>query len=111
MRTFLPWVPASPTSARPASPGCGRWSVAPSRLADGTYADDSLATEMAPGGRLDRLVERGGELATPPALTWVVDPELLETAADMADGYRVRTRTGRPGAGAGTVWPADWLER
>ncbi|MFI9270010.1 DUF6049 family protein [Kitasatospora sp. NPDC052896] len=54
--------------------------------------DDSLATELAPGGRLDQLVRIG---ATVPSLTWVIDPDLLDTVYAMTQAYRVQ----QPGHG------------
>ncbi|MGK4582102.1 DUF6049 family protein [Kitasatospora sp. HPMI-4] len=49
--------------------------------------DDSLATELAPGGRLYKLVDIGEKL---PGLTWVVDPDLLDTVYAMTRPYRVQ---------------------
>ncbi|MEV6211136.1 DUF6049 family protein [Kitasatospora sp. NPDC051914] len=49
--------------------------------------DDSLATELAPGGRLGRLVSIGQTL---PNLTWVIDPDLLDTVFAMTKPYRVQ---------------------
>lgn len=78
--------------------------------------DDSLAAEFAPGGRLYELVETGSAL---PGLTWVVDPDLLDTAFAMTRPYRVQ----KPGtekkaakedntvAGTGSAAAAAWLEK
>ena len=46
---------------------------------------------------------RRGRSAEGAALTWVVDPELVAAAEDMANGYRVRgrRRLGGPGRGLG----------
>ncbi|MDH6127664.1 DUF6049 family protein [Kitasatospora sp. GP82] len=49
--------------------------------------DDSLATELASGGRLFKLVDIGEKL---PGLTWVVDPDLLDTVYAMTKPYRVQ---------------------
>ncbi|MFE4975726.1 DUF6049 family protein [Kitasatospora sp. NPDC056651] len=49
--------------------------------------DDSLATEFAPGGRLYELVDTGAKLN---GLTWVIDPDLLDTALAMTKPYRVQ---------------------
>ena len=67
----------------------------PTRLSDGTFADDVLAGEMAADGRLSRLLDAGSRIQDAAALTWVVDPELLSR----------RRRHGRrlPGAGARRV--------
>ena len=62
VRTFLPWVPAE----RDFKPTGFAWLwpqlAAPVRLADGTYADDRLATELAPEGRLGRVTAAGARL-------------------------------------------------
>ena len=81
---------------------------APVRLARGIYADDSLATELETGGRLDRLLQAGSQLEQGAGLTWVLDPDLVETVADMADGnsYRVATPAAAPSAARGTCWPS-----
>lgn len=49
--------------------------------------DDELAAELAPNGRLGRLVSIGQTL---PNLTWVVDPDLLDTVFAMTGQYRVQ---------------------
>ena len=56
----------------------------------GVYTDDGLARDLAPGGRLERLLFH----PPTPHVTWAVDPELLGTVADMSDGYQVGTRSG-----------------
>ena len=52
------------------------------------FVDDELVTDLAPTGRLGGLLAAGADQG----ITWVIDPDLLETVADMADqdGYRVR---------------------
>ncbi len=57
--------------------------AAPSLLPDGRLSNDSLAEQIAPGQRLSALVDRAR--GTP--VTWVVDPDLVLTAAAMVDGY------------------------
>ncbi|MGA5068918.1 DUF6049 family protein [Streptomyces exfoliatus] len=53
------------------------------------FEDDTLATELKPGGRLDQLVSLGKDLP----VTWVVDPDLLASVDAMANGYRVKDGT------------------
>ena len=109
-RTLLP-VGAAPPRLQPdrvqLAVAAGR---APVRLADGTFADDSLATELAPGGRLDRLLHAGAALGRArPHLG--VDPDLLETVADMADATATGSppRTAAPSPAAERCWPgAGW---
>lgn len=112
VRTLLPWVPATAEIAPTGFSWLWPLVAAPSRLADGAFADDSLAREMAPGGRLARLVEAGARLGEGADLTWVVDPELIAAAEDMVDagGYRVRGADGDLVPGGGSELAAGWLE-
>lgn len=71
------------------------------------FEDDNLAAELAPGGRLERMVALGRELD----ITWIVDPDLLASVDAMRDGYRVRNADGstRPGGEQGRKLATDWL--
>ncbi|MGH8895050.1 MAG: DUF6049 family protein, partial [Actinomycetes bacterium] len=111
VRTMLPWVPAE-SSFRPTG-FTWLWPLVarPTRLADGRFADDTLAAEMADGGRLSRLVEAGARLGQGAALTWAIDPELLAAAADMADGYEVRASDGSEVPGGASALAERWLEQ
>ncbi|MFF9346592.1 DUF6049 family protein [Streptomyces sp. NPDC014734] len=51
------------------------------------FADDDLAGELAPGGRLEQMVSLGSQLP----VTWVIDPDLLASVDAMARGYRVKS--------------------
>lgn len=51
------------------------------------FADDDLAAELAPGGRLEQLVSLGSRLP----VTWVIDPDLLASVDAMAGNYRVKS--------------------
>jgi hypothetical protein len=116
VRTFLPWVP----DHHDFKPSGFAWLwplvAAPTKLADGTYVDDRMAGEMAPGGRLGRVTAAGARLGQQVPLTWVVDPELLETAADMSNGYKVQPEESDLPAqpdlvdGAGADTATQWLE-
>ena len=107
-RSLLPWVPAAPDFSATGFSWVWPLVGVPVRLADGTFANDSLAAALAPGGRLDRLLATGGRLQDGAALTWAIDPDLVETVADMADGYDVVTADGTvPGGGSGLA--QDWL--
>ncbi|MFI9823194.1 DUF6049 family protein [Streptomyces sp. NPDC052013] len=50
------------------------------------FRDEELAEEIAPGGRLERMVSLGQELD----VTWVIDPDLLASVDAMTQGYEVR---------------------
>ncbi|MFC4612157.1 DUF6049 family protein [Streptomyces maoxianensis] len=51
------------------------------------FEDETLAAELAPGGRLDQLVSLGRDLP----VTWVVDPDLLASVDAMTRNYRVKS--------------------
>lgn len=127
-RTFVPWFPegvGSPTRL------AWLWPLVDEPVGGptGRLLDDRLATSLAPGGRLDGLlaaaeaygtqdavipaVQAGqagqavGAVRGLPALTWAIDPALLDDVAQMADGYELAD--GRPGAGQSAA--AGWLAR
>lgn len=79
-------------------------SATPSRLRPSLFADDALAAELAPGGRLARLLDAAAQ----PGNSWVVDPSLLSEVTDMADGYSVVDGSGTQ-AGTGVQAAKDWL--
>lgn len=116
--TYLPWF------AGPVDPLRVAWLWplvdAPRQGPGDELLDDGLATSLATGGRLERSLRasRSGEAGTcepavPPAVpqpaprcdpvpvTYVVDPDLLGTAATMSSPYAVRDGAGtRPGTGS-----------
>ncbi|QMU73479.1 DUF6049 family protein [Streptacidiphilus sp. P02-A3a] len=52
--------------------------------------DDSLIQELGYGGRLNQLVTNGSSVtASPLKLTWVIDPDLIDTVNSMRNGYQV----------------------
>lgn len=112
-RTLLPWVPGTEDFSPTGFSWIWPLVDAPVRRADGRFADDSLAADLAPGGRLDRLVQAGGRLAEGAAVTWAIDPDLVETVADMADanGYQVAAPGGGTVPGTGGVLAQQWLDR
>lgn len=91
VRTFLPWFPY-PDTVTPIDL-VWLWPVAdwPARSAGGVLLDDRTPIELAPGGRLDRIVEIGAASAN--AVSWVADPALLQTAQVMTEGYQVVSGT------------------
>ena len=108
-RTFLPWFPVpgqvTPTPVVWLFP----LSTAPSRVGDGVFDDDHLATEVSPSGRLSRLLDSAE--GAPSAVSWVVDPALLESLQDMTDGYVVRHADGTRTPGGGGAAAAAFLSR
>ncbi|MBB3662743.1 MULTISPECIES: DUF6049 family protein [Prauserella salsuginis group] len=77
-------------------------------------ADDGLATALAPGGRLDALVEsalaKQENSALFGSMCFAIDPELLDTVEAMTDGYRVRTTDGHV-EGQGAQDARNWLDK
>ncbi|MFD4140856.1 DUF6049 family protein [Streptomyces sp. NPDC058572] len=51
------------------------------------FEDETLAAELAPGGRLEQMVALGRDLP----VTWVIDPDLLATVDAMTRNYRVKS--------------------
>ncbi|MFG2668157.1 DUF6049 family protein [Streptomyces sp. NPDC048387] len=113
-RTFLPWQP-DPAAKRSAFTYV--WPlVSTTRVTAETgsdevqtpvFMDDSLAEELRPGGRLERMVSLGKELP----VTWVIDPDLLATVDAMTKGYRVRSADpdGKPVQGRSRAVAEQWL--
>lgn len=85
-RTFLPWFPEE------VEPIQVTWlwplAAAPDRTATGVLLSDAVPREISPGGRLFTLVDVGRRY--PGAVSWVADPGLLQTVADLVGGYQVR---------------------
>ncbi|MGI5401552.1 DUF6049 family protein [Streptomyces sp. CA-135486] len=92
-RTFLPWQPEATEKKTQFS---YLWPlISSTHLTSETgsdeqqtpvFEDEALATELAPGGRLDQLVSLGKELP----VTWVIDPDLLATVDAMTRSYQVK---------------------
>ncbi|HTE72055.1 MAG TPA: DUF6049 family protein [Actinomycetes bacterium] len=111
VRTMLPWVPEQPDFLPTGYTWLWPLVSRPTRLSDGTFSDDVLAGEMSADGRLGRLLDAGTRIQDAAALTWVIDPELLSAAADMADGYRVQAPDGSTVPGGGSGIAGLWLDR
>jgi hypothetical protein len=102
-QTFLPWLPDPVKATRVAL----LWPLvdSPKRDAEGVFRDDALAKALRPEGAIGGLVGA----AAGRQVTWAVDPDLIETTADMADGYQVRSGAElRPGTGQQAA--REWLD-
>ncbi|MEU6588702.1 DUF6049 family protein [Streptomyces sp. NPDC046881] len=114
-RTFLPWQssdadtktkttflwPLISTVHMTAKTGAGE-------LQTPEFLDDDLAEDLAPGGRLARMVELGKDLD----VTWVIDPDLLASVDAMAAGnYRLQgpDGTSTPGSREHQTVAKQWL--
>jgi hypothetical protein len=137
LRTFLPWAPTDVPGVGLPTRVAWIWPLVdrPHRLVGSTWLDDDLATSLAPGGRLDRLLSAGVAAEqqhsrrprprtarerqlhivpkSPPAVhpvpvTWAIDPMLVQDVGAMTSGYRVTTgRTTQPGHG--TPYAVGWM--
>lgn len=113
VRLTMLWPLADRPRLTPGAPG----GTVPVRL-----TDDTLATSLAPGGRLDALLS-AAEFATSPAvdaggvvnqaLCLAIDPDLLVTVNAMKGGYVVADSPDGAAAhpGTGRAAATTWLER
>ena len=56
----------------------------PHQLFDGTFRNDELAADLLSMGRLGTPLEQKRKGSR----TWIIDAQLLDEVADMADGYK-----------------------
>ncbi len=69
------------------------------------FHDDSLAKEIAPGGRLQQMLALGSDLD----VTWVIDPDLLASLDAMTKNYKVQRPDGTTVAGTNQALAKQWL--
>ncbi len=107
-RTFLPWwptdTPVEPLLLTTIWPLTG----APLRDAEGVLLTEDSALQMSPAGRLSRLLDAAA--TDPGTVSLVVDPEVVQSAADLADGYQVRRPDGEVEPGTRRREVAAWLD-
>ncbi len=77
----------------------------PSLVRQGVFADDHLATELGPDGRLTALLDA----AETPDASFAVDPNLIEELQTMRAGYQVLRPDGQTEAGTGQSAAGRWL--
>ena len=65
-------------------------SMPTTRLADGVFINNDLATAIAPDGEFGLLVNNPGSGAR----TWLIDPGFIEEVKDLADGYTYLDESG-----------------
>ncbi|MFF2042863.1 DUF6049 family protein [Kitasatospora sp. NPDC058170] len=125
-RTFLPYDDPAVNEAQPSkvttlwplvhAPVLAAQTASDNDQSIPVLRDDSLTAEFSPGGRLYELVDTGAKL---PGLTWVVDPDLLDTAFAMTKAYRVQ-KPGTQGQsakddnvvqGGGQAAATAWLDK
>ena len=79
----------------------------PAQLRAGVLADDHLANEVAPGGRLYDLLSDADQ----PATSYAVDPNLIVELRTMSAGYQVLGSDGELVSGTGRTSAQTWLTR
>ena len=79
----------------------------PSQLRRGVLADDHLAQEVRPGGRLAQLLAAADSDQT----SFAVDPALVDELTTMRGGYSVQGADGTTTEGPGQADAAAWLQR
>ncbi|GAA2540768.1 MULTISPECIES: DUF6049 family protein [Streptomyces] len=111
-RTFLPWQPEEAGTQTKTTFLWPLISTAHMTAETGSdeqqtpvFRDDELAEEIAPGGRLDRMVALGRDLD----VTWVIDPDLLASVDAMTESYEVRGEGGDNTAGSHQKIADRWL--
>ncbi|PSL01351.1 hypothetical protein CLV30_11481 [Haloactinopolyspora alba] len=89
-RTVIPWLPRA--GDLPTVPVGMLWPLAdrPALMPDGTLLDDSLAAQVGAEDPLSTLVDAAADAP----VTWAVDPDLVDTADAMTDGYGVVSPSG-----------------
>ncbi|SDT43195.1 hypothetical protein SAMN04488543_4358 [Friedmanniella luteola] len=105
-RTFVP-VLAEPPGASLRMTSLVVLGSRPSQLRRGVLTDDHLADEVRPGGRLSALLAA----ADSDAVSFAVDPALVEELTTMRAGYAVQTGDGSTAPGRGQADAAAWLQR
>ena len=78
----------------------------PSQVGDGVLSDDHLAREVAKKGRLTKLLAAADDAA----VSFAVDPALIEELETMQEGYAVLAGDGGTTTGSGQADAARWLE-
>ncbi|MFD8608671.1 DUF6049 family protein [Streptomyces sp. NPDC059631] len=111
--TFLPW---QPSAASVKTKTTALWPLVstvhmtaetgPGTVQTPVFLNDDLAKDLAPGGRLERMLTLGKDLD----VTWVIDPDLLASVDAMTRNYRIRTDPGAdPVAGTHQAVAKQWL--
>lgn len=79
----------------------------PARDVNGVLLDSNTPDAISPGGRLDTLLQVGAKY--PRLVSWILDPALLQTVADMTNGYEVR-KSGELFIGSRVTEAQTWLD-
>jgi hypothetical protein len=105
-RTLVTYFPKGTSTAK--TKIAWVWPVVdqPHRANDATFLDDGLERQLG-GGRLSALVSAAARTPTP--VSWLVDPSLVDDAAQMAkdDGYTIKGSVKRSRSVAAASWLAS----
>lgn len=111
-RTFLPWKPEGSGTKTKTTFMWPLISTVHMTAETGSdeqqtpvFHDDELAEEIAPGGRLDRMVALGKDLD----VTWVIDPDLLASAEAMTERYEIAGEGDENSPGGHQAIAKRWL--
>ncbi|MEU8138707.1 DUF6049 family protein [Streptodolium elevatio] len=95
-QVLVPWVPKDGLNSLKKTQVGVLWPLIDQPRLDGTtigdrvqtpvFTNDGLTAELAGEGRLNQLLQTGQQI---PGVTWVVDPDLLDTVRAMETPYRV----------------------
>jgi hypothetical protein len=103
-RLFVPMVSTKPAETLKMT-SLVTFNSRPSLVRPGVMSDDHLAREVAPTGRLSKLLAAAGSAT----LSFAVDPALVEELQTMLAGYQVMDGDGGTVAGTGAVDAGRWL--
>ncbi len=113
-RTVLPWQP-EPATAKSKTKTTYLWPLMSTTHVTAetdsdeqqtpVFHDDSLAKEIAPGGRLQQMLALGRGLD----VTWVIDPDLLASVDAMTRNYEIASPDGTTTPGKNQAVANKWL--
>lgn len=86
VRTFLPWMSSKSNPINLV----WLWPLAdyPAQEANGVLLNEGIPRSLASGGRLDSLLNIAARNSN--KVSWIADPQLLQVAQDLSNGYQVR---------------------
>jgi len=106
LRTLLTWFPTPNQAPSTSLVTLLPFTTTPDVDSTGLLLSDELPKALMPDGRLSTLLNAGA--AHPDAVTWLLDPQLIETVSAMTGGYRVVSGNSVV-AGDHAAAARDWL--
>ncbi|MBA3529330.1 MAG: hypothetical protein H0T91_08505, partial [Propionibacteriaceae bacterium] len=104
-RVFVPLLSAAPGNTLQMT-SVVTLNSKPSLVRRGVFFDDHLASEVAPGGRLEALLRA----ADHDDVSFAIDPQLVEEIQTMKGGYQVLSADGSTTDGSGQREAEQWLD-